>query len=96
MNWIEIIELRSAGDELEALKQTLTRMVLKADRNGGLQKIALYHNALVETDISIHLQWETGKKTPAKSNLGLRLTSALDEFGRVIHSIWIEDEGEKK
>lgn len=96
MNWIEIIELRSAGNELEALKQTLAGMVSKTDRNGGLKKMSLYHNALVETDISIHIQWETGERAPEKSDLGLRLASALEEFGRVNHSIWIEDKGGKK
>ncbi len=91
MNWIEIIDLRSAGSDLEILKQTLQEPVGKTERKNGLKSIDLYHNLLVETDISIHLKWEAEERDPGKSNLGLRLTSALEDLGRVNHSIWLKD-----
>ena len=91
MNWIEIIDLRSAGKRIEMLKEMLLRPVEKTDHKGGLKGISLYHNASVETDISIHLQWEAEKRTPGKSDLGLRLASSLEEYGRVNHSIWLKD-----
>ena len=92
MNWLEIIDLRSAGNGIEALKQTLLRPVTKNDHKGGLTKISLYHHASVETDLSIHLKWTAEAKNPARSGFGLRLASSLKEFGRVNHSIWIEDQ----
>jgi hypothetical protein len=91
MNWIEIIDLRSVGNSLESLKQTLLKPVAKTDRKNGLKSIDLYHNFFVETDISIHLKWETKKRAPGKSDLGLGLASALKEFGRVNHAIWLKD-----
>ena len=92
MNWIEIIDLRSAENGREVLKQTLLRPVTKNDQKGGLKEISLYHNASVETDLSIHLKWNAEVKNPKQSGLGLRLASALEEFGRVNHSIWIEED----
>ena len=91
MIWIEIIDLRSAGNGLEQIKQTLMKPVTESDQKEGLKGRSLYRNALVKTDISIHLQWETVKRAPMKSDLGLRLASALEEFGRVNHTIWIEE-----
>ena len=96
MNWIEIIDLRSAGRELATLKQTLAGMVSKLDRDIGIDKICLYHNARVETDISIHIQWKTGEETSGKSDLGLRLASALGAYGRVNHTVWLEEKGDGK
>ncbi len=91
MNWLETIDLRSAGNGLKDLKQKLLRFVAEADRRNGLQRINLYHNLLIETDISVHLQWEVEQRAPEKSDLGLHLVSALEEFGRVNHSIWLRD-----
>ena len=93
MNWIEIIDLRSAETGLGTFNQTLLGPITGEDRKNDLKKIGLYHNASVETDFSIHLIWEAKERSPGKSDLGVRLASALEEFGRVNHSIWIEDEG---
>ena len=73
------------GNGLETLKETLLRPVAKNDQKGGLKRISLYHDLLVETDISIHLEWKAEERAPGKSDLGLRLASALEEFGRVNH-----------
>jgi hypothetical protein len=94
MKWIEVIDLRSTGNDQKTLKHML-KTLTKNNQKSGL-KIILYHNTPVESDISIHLQWEDKERTPEKSDLGLHLALALEEFGRVNHSIWIEDEGGKK
>ncbi len=93
MNWIEIIDVRSPGNGIEQISKMLTSPVMKNDQKEGLKGISLYRNALVETDISIHLHWETNENPPKKSDLGLRLASALEEFGRVNHALWIKEEG---
>ena len=93
MNWIEIIDLRSAGNGIEQIKQSFMEPAKEIDRKEGLTGLSLFCNALLETDISIHLQWETEERTPAKSDLGLRMASALLEFGRVNHTLWIKEEG---
>lgn len=97
MNWIEIVALRSAGTELSALKKTLVGMVFEMAPQAGVEKISLYHNAMVETDISIHIQWKTKiGATAGKSDLALRLASALGAYGRVNHSVWLEEKGDRK
>jgi len=93
MNWIEVIDLRATMGGREILKQMLLKPLKENNRKSGLKKIALYYNASVETDTSIQLQWENEENGPEKSNFGLQLASALEEFGRVNHSIWIEDLG---
>jgi hypothetical protein len=93
MKWIEVIDLRATMGIKKVLKEVLLKPLRENERNSGLKKIIFYHNAYVETDVSIQLQWEPEEGNPEKSNLGLHLASALEEFGRVNHSIWIEDEG---
>jgi hypothetical protein len=51
-----------------------------------------YDHAALETDLSIHLHWESGRFEQNGSALGLRLVQALKEFGWVDHSVWIEKE----
>ncbi len=91
MKWIEIIELRSLENEVDAIRQELKGPFSEIDKRDGLKEIRLYHHLLVETDLSVHLYWENKGKNNKKSSLGLRLASALGEFGRVNHSVWIED-----
>ena len=92
IKWLEIIKLRSAGNGLEALTEELLRPVSRADQEKGLKKIRLYRHATIETDLSVHLLWETRPGDVRMSTLGQRLASALGEFGRVNHSVWIEEE----
>ncbi len=96
MNWLETIDLRSAGNGSEQIEQAIEIPLMEKDRQEGLKGLSLYCNAFVKTDFRIHLQWEAGERPPAKSNLGLRLASALQEFGRVHHTLWIKEKGERK
>jgi hypothetical protein len=48
---------------------------------------------MIDTDFSIHLFHDSKKVEKSGSPLGLRLASALKEFGLVNHSIWIEMNG---
>ncbi len=91
MNWIEIIELRTGDRVKDMLKQTLLNTVRKKGKVIGFKKIAMYNNAVIVTDISIHIQWKTNQHKVIKSDLGLRIAKALEEYGRVNHSIWIKD-----
>ena len=89
MKWIEIIRLRSSGkapEPLKALFSAITENVYP-----GLIGARMYRHALWETDWSLLFHWETGKPERNGSVLGLRLSQALEEFGLVDHSIWLED-----
>jgi len=90
MNWIEIIELRSYSFNPETLRE-LKQSFAKDEQKEGLKGLEIYHNASVDTDTSIHIHWITKDNQISKSSLGLRLASALKEFGRVNHTIWIKD-----
>jgi hypothetical protein len=54
------------------------------------QGIMAYTRVLIDTDFSIHLFHDSNKVENSGSSLGLRLASALKEFGTINHSIWIE------
>jgi len=90
MKWLEVIKLRSAGKNSEPLKELL----LSFDKfsQPALVEMKTYHHAALETDLSVHLHWESGRLEQNGSSLGLRLAQALKEFGLVDHSIWIEKE----
>jgi len=48
------------------------------------------HGAL-ETDLSVHLHWDSEMPEPNGSALGLCLAQALKEFGLIDHSVWVEE-----
>lgn len=69
---------------------------LKVDQEKGLKEIKIYRHATVDSDLSIHLYWESDEVEKHGSTLGLHLVSSLKEFGRINHSIWIKDGGGEK
>jgi hypothetical protein len=89
MKWIEIIKLRSGRKAREPLKAFLSAIA----KNGqcGLIQTRIYRHAAWETDWSLHLHWESERPDKNGSALGLRLSQALEEFGLIDHSIWIEE-----
>lgn len=46
----------------------------------GITAATLYRNAIVETDLAIHIQWEIDEAEPSKSDLGIELAAALEGF----------------
>ena len=58
----------------------------------GLIDIKTYRHAVLETDFSVPLDWDSERPEQNGSSLGLRLAHALKEFGLVDHSILIEKE----
>jgi hypothetical protein len=50
----------------------------------------IYHHSVVETDLSIHIHWESEKECQDKSPIGLRLSSVLKMLGLLNHSVWVE------
>jgi hypothetical protein len=57
----------------------------------GLVEIKTFRHAVLETDWSVHLLWESERPEQNGSSLGLRLAQALKEFGLIDHSIWVEE-----
>jgi hypothetical protein len=90
MRWLEVIKLRTAGNGEELLDE-LFRQIDKAGQDRGPVEIKTYRHAALETDLSLHLHWESRQPEQNGSILGLRLAQALTEFGLVDYSIWIEE-----
>jgi hypothetical protein len=90
MKWLEIIKLRTA----EKSSGVLEKIFLPGDEfvQSGLIKIAFYRHDVLESDLSIHLQWDSKQPSKNGSSLGLRFAQALKDFGLIDHSIWIEKE----
>jgi hypothetical protein len=94
MKWVEIITVRSP----ENIKRELVDELLKGagesdsptDTLKHLLEIKTYHHSVVETDLSIHMYWESEAGNQHKSPLGLRIFSALRSMGLLNHSVWIE------
>ena len=87
MQWMEIIKLRSAGNDLRRLDDLL--LPIRELMQSGLE-IRIYRHAALESDLSIHLYWDTERSERSGSGLGLQLAGILEEFGLVDHSVWIK------
>ena len=90
MKWLEIIELRTSDSNRELLKSQLQKLIEEVNAETKKQTIKSYCRTMVDTDFSIHLFHDSKAVEECGSRLGLRLASALREFGLVNHSVWIE------
>jgi hypothetical protein len=62
----------------------------------GLVDVRVYGHGSVESDVSLHLHWESDRPEGSGSALGRQLSGALEEFGLVDHSVWIEEERKER
>ena len=94
MKWVEIITLRSPskinGQFIDELLKGVGESDSPTDKLKHLLEIKTYYNSVVETDLSIHIYWESEAGNQHKSPLGLRISSALGSMGMLNHSVWIE------
>ena len=90
MKWIEIIELRSAGNTRNQLETRLQEFIEQVEKKTEKQTVKLYTRMMIDTDVSIHLFHDSSKVKNRGSSLGIRLVSALKSYGLVNHTIWIE------
>jgi hypothetical protein len=93
MKWLEIIELRSAGGNSKLLASQMQKLVNEVNERTENYAVRAFCRLMIDTDFSIHLFHDSKKVEKSGSPLGLRLASALKEFGLVNHSIWIEMNG---
>jgi hypothetical protein len=92
MKWIEIINLRSAGIPTESIKRKILRSTTEVDQTENLVSVRVYRHATVDSDLSVHLLFESSRPEQRPSAPGQRLASALKAFGLVSYSLWIEEE----
>jgi hypothetical protein len=89
MKWLEVIKLRSVGESSGVLEEFLRSISQQGPR--GLAEMKTFRNAVLETDLSIHLHWNSEEPESNGSALGLRLAQALKELGLIDHSVWVEN-----
>ena len=90
MKWLEIIELRSVHTKRALLETQLQKLIEDVKKEAEKQVIKTYNRVMIDADFSIHLFHDSANVKHDGSPLGLRLASALKEFGMVNHSVWIE------
>lgn len=90
MKWLEIIEIRTVDGNSKLLESQRRKVIEKMDDEIKKQVIKAYGRATIDTDFCIHLFHDSEKVEISGSPLGLRLTSALKDFGLVNRSIWVE------
>lgn len=96
MNYLEIIELRSSNKNDQILGERLTRFIDDLNKESENYSLKLYRHLTVETDWSFHVHFQSEINTTSKSQLGLWIASALEEFGLVHHSVWSEEKMRKE
>lgn len=82
--------MRITERETEKFVPIVQQLVGEAVEEGSCREIKMYGRVLVDTDLSILLYHDTIKIEENGSSLGLRITSALKEFGMVNHTTWFE------
>jgi hypothetical protein len=90
MNWVEIIKLRTIEHDTQNLTRDLIRPMIEHTKENGLTGIEIYHGARLETDVSIHLLWNTKSPESYRTTIGMRLFMALEAYGLAYHSAWIK------
>jgi hypothetical protein len=94
MKWVEIISLRSPTNIeipfVDELLKGISESDLPTDTPEHLVEIRAYHHSIVETDLSIHIYWNSEPGSQDKSPLGLRFYSVLKPLGLLNHSVWTE------
>jgi hypothetical protein len=94
MKWVEIITLRSPskinGQYIDELLKGVGESDAATDTPKHLVEIKIYHHSVVETDLSIHIFWESEPGKQNKSPLGLSVCFALKPLGLLNHSVWVE------
>lgn len=90
MNWVEVIHLRITENAIERIVPIVQQLAGEARVEGSCQEISIYRRTLLDTDLSILLFHTTRKIEKDGSSLGLRIASALKDFGMVDHNTWHE------
>ncbi|MGA3208580.1 MAG: hypothetical protein ABSE05_12250 [Syntrophales bacterium] len=90
MQWMEAIKLRIAEKKPGAVEREIVKLIKELGDNGNMKDIKLYHDAVVDNDLMVHLYWDTDSAEPQGSATGLCLVHVLRDYGLISHSVWVE------
>jgi hypothetical protein len=86
--WLEIIEIRTGGNDSEKLERVLETLVESFNDSNDQGKIKIYRRYAIHSDYSIHLLHKSNKPGTTGSELGQHLVASLKEFGLLNHQVW--------
>ena len=90
MSGLEIIRFRTTATETSQILATLRHLLDQTKKEKSCDEIKMYQRTFVDTDLSIFIYHSNPMVEKGGSSLGLRITSALQEFGMVNHTTWSE------
>lgn len=88
MKRLEIIHLRSSGEAIESVTRRI-RESIRMERSPSA-RVTVYRRSGIAADAGVHIRDLEHSEGKGPSDLGLRLASALREFGLVEHTVWEE------
>lgn len=90
MRWIEIITLRSATANLQALDTEFLLSIIDNNQTELLKSFRIYRRHKMETDLTVHLFWDSEKVEKKGNTLVQHLIQFMKQYGLVNHSVWVE------
>lgn len=90
MNGIEIIEIRVLHKAIAKLEDELQQILSDAKKEAGEFNVKIYSRINLETDFVILIMNESDLNTGRDSQLGIRLSEGLKDYGMVNYSKWQE------
>jgi hypothetical protein len=92
MRWIDIITLRSSATSLESLDNEVLLSIINNKRKKSLKSSKIYRRHAMDSDLSIHLFWDSANVEQKANPLSQHLILFLKQYGLVNHSIWVEED----
>ena len=87
---MEIIEIRVQYKAKQKLEQELKKILTEMENKQMDQPMKVYKRLNMETDYVILLMNQSNEITVKDSQLGIRLSSVLNDYGMVNYSKWKE------
>ena len=92
MRWMHIITLRSSTTSLESLNNEVLFSIINNMRERSLKGSKIYRRYAMDSDLSIHLFWDSANVEQKGNPLSQHLILFLKQYGLVNHSIWVEQD----
>ena len=96
MRWIDIITLRSSASSLESLNNEVLFSIINHMRMRNLKGSKIYRRYALDSDLSIHLFWDSATVEQKGNPLIQHLILFLKQYGLVNHAIWVEQDWQSK
>ncbi len=87
MKIVEIIHVRLTAGNPQNLSESIKKSVGPRSTE---EVFTIYRRDKLKTDLAVHIHRKGGDEEKGPSQFGLRLASALKDYGLVEHTIWKE------